>query len=246
MDTLAQLTGLALTALPALIKKFDTKAIHVGKTVERKYADILEYPEYTDKLLDSHIKYLADRGLDAAQVQREFGAIYGTPPHAPNLPNRIVVPLYLKGNAVSWQTRSIHPACEKAYRYLTCPPDKEVVWHKSIAYGMDSVRGDSVIVVEGLFDAWKLGPGAIHVFGISWLEAQVKTLAARFKNVFIMFDAKGPDDPNGKAQASGLRLARALSGLGISASVVDPQDSKDPGDWPLAKARSIRKELLGY
>ena len=139
----------------------------------------------------------------------------------------------------------MHPLCEKKWRYHTCPPNQEVVWHESILYGLDQVPGDTCVVVEGLFDVWKLGPGAVHCFGTSWIESQLMVLASRFKRVVVLFDSKGPDDPEGKAQASGTRLAQALAGLGVTSSVADAETDKDPGDMPIGEARAMMHALMG-
>jgi predicted transcriptional regulator len=202
----------------------------------------LVYPQYTGKLQANHIAYLRKRGLDAEQVIEEFGMIYGIPGHAPKLANHIVAPLYLDGEAVSYQCRSIVPTCPKEKRYWTCPPLQEKIWHKSILYGLDQVPGDTAVVVEGLFDCFKAGFGAVHCFGVSFLPAQVLVLAKRFKKVFVAFDSKGPSDPKGLAQRAGRELAEALSGLGVEAAVVDI-GAKDFGDLPLSEARSIMADL---
>ena len=245
VETLAQVTGLPAPSIGPLLQKYQVR--QVGGAIEetpKGGAEILKYPDGTGSLLPAHVNYLRNRGLDPDQVQQEFGKIYGTPPEAPELPNRIIVPLYLNGRAVSWQARNIHPLCDKRFRYHTCEPSREVVWHKECVYGLDSCIGDTGVVVEGVFDVFKCGPNAIHVFGTSWLDAQLRVIAGRFKRVFVMFDAQGPDDPQGKAQAAGLRLAQALAGLGVDAAVADPESSKDPGDWPIAEARAMMRKLL--
>ena len=244
VSTLSQLTGLLAPAVVQLLKKYQVRQIESKEVTPQGGAQHLEYPDCTGALLSSHISYLKKRGLDPDQVQSEFGMIYGTPAHAAELPNRLIAPLYLKGDAVSWQARSIHPACDKKYRYHTCPPAQEVIWHKETLYGLDQVPGDMCAVVEGLFDCWKLGPGAVHCFGTSWLDAQMYELATRFKRVVVMFDAMGPDDPQGKAQASGRRLAEALAGLGVVAAIADIESSKDPGDMPIEEARALMREII--
>lgn len=192
---------------------------------------------------DSAGRYLVRRGLDPDQVTAEFGQQYRTPGYAPNLPNRLVAPLYYEGEAVSWQARSVLKDCPKPLRYHTCPPELEVMYHKSLVYGLDSVRGDTAVVVEGLFDVWKLGPGAVHTFGVSFLPAQVGLLAKRFKRLFVMYDSKGEEDVLGLAQRQGLALAQAVSLLGVEAYQVDAESAKDPGDLSVGEARNVMREL---
>ena len=240
VETIAQLTGLSAPTIPALLKKYQTRHVQAQEEVLKGGATTLTYPDGTGPLLPAHLAYLKGRGLDPDQVQEEFGPIYGTGPMAAELPNRIIFPLYLEGKAVSWQARSIHPQCDQKYRYHTCPPDKEIIHHKNIAYGLDGVAGESVLICEGVFDVMKMGRGCCHLFGISWLNVQLNELANRFSSVYVMFDS----EPG--AQASGKRLAEALSGLGVISVIIDPECVKDPGEWPIDQARAVRKQLLGF
>jgi len=244
--TLKQVSGRSLQELAGLLERYKGW-VEVGEENERPKggAAVLKFPAYTSALIGSHKRYLKERGLDYEQVIAEFGEIYGTPGYAPLLPNRLVAPLYLDGQAVSYQARNILKECPKARRYHTCPPEEEIVYHRSTVYGLDACRGMSCVVVEGLFDVWKLGPGAVHTFGVAWLPAQLLTIAKRFKRVFVMYDSKGEDDPRGLAQRAGKELAAGLAGLGVDAATIDPEDAKDPGAWKLEDARRIMHELLG-
>lgn len=246
-ETLAALLGVPIGGVKALLDGCEVKGAFGPAEIQkpRGGAASLVYPVTAGPLQGNHIAYLRRRKLDPAQVEQEFGKQYGTLEHDPLLPNRLVAPLYYQGKAVSWQARNIHTKCPHALRYHTCPPEQEVTYHKDLVYGLSTAvqRGRTGVVVEGLFDVWKCGPGAMHTFGTAWLPAQLLLLAASFKRVYVMFDSKGPADPLGLAQQQGQRLAEALSLLGVEAFNVDPESAKDPGDWEYSEARSAMAEF---
>jgi len=247
-DTVAGLLNVSIGEALRQLEAFPLFYVPGEREEERPRggASALAFPKYARPLERDGTawRYLAlRRGLDPDRVRAEFGEQYETPGHAPELPNRLIAPLYIGGAAVSWQARAMAPNCPKPMRYHTCPPDREVVYHKSTVYGLDAVRGDTGVVVEGLFDCWKLGPGAVHTFGVSWLPAQLAVLAKRFRRLFVMYDSKGEADPLGDAQRQGRMLAEAASLLGVEAYAVDAENAKDPGDLPLEEARSLMKEL---
>ena len=49
---------------------------------------------------------------------------------------------------------------------------------------------DTVIVVEGPFDALRIGEGAIATLGSGWKNEQARLISTRFKRSYILFDAE--------------------------------------------------------
>ena len=245
VETVAHLLGQPLGNVFKLLERFPLFYTPGEVEVERPKGGAAKqlYPNGTGRPTPGVTNYLVRRGFDPDRVRAEFGDFYATPGHAPELPNRLIAPLYYQGRAVSWQARAIAPNCPKPLRYHTCPPEKEITYHKNLVYGLDSVRGDTGVVVEGLFDCWKLGPGAVHTFGVAWLPAQLSVLVKRFKRLFVMYDSQGPADPLGDAQAQGVALAQAASLLGVEAYAVDAESAKDPGDLTVEEARNVMQEL---
>ena len=244
-ETVAKLLNVSLPEVGRLLKEAeiapglnDPRLIH-AREEHVPNALKLTYPRYAAPITERGKNYLRRRGLDWRQVQDEFSTLMETPPYAQPaiMALRLVAPLIKDGREVSWQGRSMRDDCDKAFRYMTCPKELEVVFHKSVVYGMDQAQPfGKAVVVEGLFDVWKLGPGAVHTFGTSWSQAQLASLST-LKQVFVMFDSEAG------AQRAGRELAAALAGLGVRVSLIDPEDAKDPGEWPLDKARSVMREL---
>ena len=147
---------------------------------------------------------------------------------------RIVAPIEFEGRLVSYQCRDI--TGRAALPYLACAQENEVRDHKHCLYGMDLVPGHSVVIVEGIADVWRLGPGAIATFGIGYTTEQVD-LMRRWKRRFVLFDSADP-----QALEKAEQLADMLSGFGGWTEILEI-DSSDPGAMDQEDANDLMKEL---
>ena len=122
---------------------------------------------------------------------------------------KLVFPVYYKGAIVSYQERDIR----KKY-YKACKKEIAILNYKDILYNIDRAVSDFIVVVEGLFDVFRLGDDAVATFGTSWTKNQVKVLLP-YKKVIIMFDNE--DNADTKKRANG--LGAELSMLGVDVEV---------------------------
>jgi DNA primase len=86
--------------------------------------------------------------------------------------------------------------------------------------------------VEGVFDAWRIGDGAIATFGTQFTDEQL-LMISKFKQVFVMYDQDAIDDAH--------RLANILM-LFVPVKVLE-LDSGDPDDLEDYQVREIRRDL---
>lgn len=129
-------------------------------------------------------------------------------------------------------TKGIEP------RYKVCRREKELIDHRELLYDPDNAHGNTVMVVEGVTDVWRLGDGAVATFGTSLSKTSPQImLLQRFRKVFVIFDTEP------KAQAKAKWLRDQLSVLGIWAINVRLKTG-DPGDMTPEQALELRKELL--
>ena len=201
--------------------------VQVGK---RKRVD---FPLGTVELQPKHRDYLIGRNFDPDLLERIYG-LKGTGPLG-DYKFRIIAPVILDGKMVSYQGRDVTGKSD--LRYKACPLDLEVVHHKHTLYGIDLVKGDSVAVVEGITDVWRLGPGAVATFGTGFTKRQANTLIQRFKRVYLLFD------PEPKAQQVAEELSWVLGNVGIESYIIDLESSVDPGDMKQDDADNLMKEL---
>jgi DNA primase len=99
------------------------------------------------------------------------------------------------------------------------------------------VEGTKVILVEGITDVWRLGPGAIATFGIAFTKEQIKLLK-QFEEVFIWFDS----DRNAQRQAD--RIAQYISALGKEAEIINVGGYEDPASVPQKEAKKLVRQIL--
>lgn len=150
---------------------------------------------------------------------------------------RIIIPIMYNGRIVSYQGRDITGRAQN--RYLTLSREKSIIDPKTILYNSDNCTGESAVVVEGVFDAWRLGDGAIATLGTTVTDEQVKWLRdRRFRSIYILFD------PEGKAQARAIKLAKRLGTICNRMTCIDVIDMEwehDPGDLTDDEVLQVRK-----
>ncbi len=147
------------------------------------------------------------------------------------VPWRLFIPIEMNGFTVSWTTRSISDTTVP--RYINATPKEEKLNPKSLLFGEDHVT-HGVIVVEGPFDVFKIGKGAVATMGVGYSQKQVARIA-KYPLRVICFDNER------EAQARAERLCRDLEvfqGETIKVNL----SSKDPGsasDKELEKLRRL-------
>ena len=213
--------------LRSLYRGREEKAFSAGLEPARP-GKSLALPVNTKPLSDRHQRYLKNRGFDPSSLLPLWD-LQGTGPVG-TYKLRIIAPVYHDNRLVSYIGRDITDRSAK--KYLPCPAEKELRPHKQCLYGLDLVPRDSVVVVEGITDVWRLGPGAVATFGSKFTLAQVNILA-QFKTCHVMYDAD--------AEASADKLAGHLSVMGIDVDVLIPET--DPAELPQEEADNLMISL---
>ena len=106
-------------------------------------------------------------------------------------------------------------------------------------YGLDEVDTDTLVVVEGITDVWRLGPGAVATFGTGYKPSQI-LMMSQFERIFLLFDSE-QDDPNAIKRSE--ELANTLSSIGKEVEIIE-LDEGDPGDLKQEDADHLMKDLL--
>lgn len=198
------------------------------------------------KISEPHIKYLEGRGFDPEELEF-YHNILGTTDigtwNGIDFRYRVIIPVFdVDGNLCTFQGRDYTGRQE--LRYKCCPVDMAVTHHKHLLYGAELARNrDRIVVVEGVFDQWRMGPGAVATFGTSLTREQVNLLT-NWKEVILLFD------PEPEAQAHAHEYANDIASCGISVEVCAAEfgldkngNPRDPGDLTPDEARGIMAEL---
>lgn len=183
-----------------------------------------------------HREYFEGRKLDVDKMQARYGLRFCGP--YGRYKYRVIIPVKHKGRIVSFTSRDVTGKC--AARYLSCPTNEERKSIKDCLLGddiADDMGLDDVIVVEGPFDAMKMGIGAVAVMGIEFSEKQVRKIA-RFKRSWLLFD------PNERPAMIAQEKLFALLGTypRHTCTILDLGDTeKDPGELSHSDVRKVWK-----
>ena len=239
-ETIKELTQLPWPKIYEITKEYDVLIFEEDKQQAKiKKKSRLQLPDGTDGYVDGGacINYLAKRNFDWKELFREWG-VQATG-HRGDYKFRIIIPIYFHGRLVSYQARAIDD--ENVPKYMLCPNEESLIDRKSILFGMDNVPGDSVVVVEGVFDVFRLGPGAVATFGINYTRDQI-SLLKNYKRVLIMFD----NEKNAYTQA--MKLCNELDVLGVEAYVWawpdDFREGFDPSELSNKDAKLAMERFL--
>jgi len=206
---------------------------HTAKSWPRAGQGKLTLPAGLQPCGLKHLGYLQSRGFRPLEIEREWH-LQGTG-HVGGYKFRIFAPIYLDGVMVSYQCRDI--TGKQSPPYKSCPTDYEIYHHKHTLYGIDKVVDKMAIIVEGIMDVWKLGPGAVATFGTGFTPEQVRLSSQRLDNIFIMFDQEE------EAGRQGEKLANQLEGLGKQVTILDNYGAPDPALLEDIEAEYIMKWL---
>lgn len=206
-----------------------------------QHPDELQWPVGTGPLKSYHKKYLHSRGFDIRELENVWN-VHGIDHRGDRLRFRILVPIYFNNQPISYTARDIYDKTD--LKYISCDLETEVYPHKYTLYGYDiAAPMKKCIVVEGAFDAWKMGPGAVSTFGIEWTWQQAHLLAKTFDKIVILYDT----EEQACRQASDLEYEITLYNPNIDVQVQQLFYSvaKDPGELKLKTARQLATEFLG-
>jgi len=197
-------------------------------------------------LQQCHRNYLTGRGFDPDLLIARHG-IVGTDLvgswQGIDFRYRIIIPVYdVSGKLCTFQGRDY--TGQQELRYKCCPVDMAVTHHKHLLYGAELSRNrDRIVVVEGVFDQWRMGPGSVATFGTSLTREQLNMLS-RWPEVVFLFD------PEPEAQQRARNYAVDLAACGCRVEVCSAElgydkngSPRDPGDLTEHEALPLRKEL---
>lgn len=242
-EVVAELTAVKGFDLKQLLSEYRTTSkarSRSSKASTKGGADRLKLP-LCGELCKPHIRYLESRGFDPVKLESLWG-LMGTKGIG-RYKNRIIAPVHLNGTMVSYQGRDV--TGKQELRYKACAIEKEVVHHKHTLYGIDHCK-DSIVVVEGISDVWRLGYGAACTFGIKFTTSQLRMIASK-KRRYVLFDTQDPQArEQGKKLADMLALLPGLTEyieLGSTHAWINPKAGKDPGNLTQREANAIMAEL---
>ena len=234
-ETVQALLGVPGVEARGIITRYASDSPRASQPQDQRiFAKSVVFPAGMSEMEQGHRLYLIKRNFDPNEIKNTW-KVQGTNHIDPDYKWRIIAPITFRGQVVSYQARDIGDFQEPKYR--ACPPEYEVVSHKDVLYGFDEARGDSVVVVEGITDVWRLGPGAVATFGTKWTKPQALLMIQKWDKIFLLFD---PDDPG---RLAGLSLYHFLRGFKENVELLELNGYSDPGSMPDSEAKYLMKGL---
>lgn len=179
-----------------------------------------------------HTRYLKERKFDPDKLQKIWG-IQGIGLSCRVNPWSIYIPITHKRKVVSWTTRKTGKG--EGPRYNSAKPQEERIHHKTLLGGEQYVR-DTIIVTEGPFDAFNIGPGAIWTSGLSVTTEQIVRIS-KYPIRVICFDSSD------EAQVVSNNLCEMLYCFdGKTYNVC--LDANDPGSASSKEIKKLRRMFL--
>lgn len=223
-QTLSLLANVPQHQIYPLLKNIDrVKAISLPRTGK------LQIPKGVGELLPAHKRYLRERGYDPDEVEELWG-VKGIG-ISTRLAWRLWLPITLGFETVSWTTRAIGKA---DLRYISARREEEAIDHKSLLYG-EELAGHAIVITEGPFDAWRIGPGAVCTFGLNYTGPQVQRMAS-YPVRAVCFDNAA------KPQSIARKLADTLA-LFPGETYVVQLSGKDADTSPRKELEELRKRF---
>jgi len=225
-DVLKELTGEPYSACQTL-----SETLHEPTAAKDRLprGGKLRLPAGIGKFEEAHRRYLEGRQFDLDELSEKWGvAGIGI---AARLAWRIFVPITHEGETVSWTTRSL----SKRGRYINASAEEEIVNPKSFLFGEEHCI-HTIIIVEGPFDLFKVGYGAVATMGVGYSPEQFARMT-KYPNRIVCFD----NEPI--AQRRALTLCNDLEEYpGETTNVV--LKAKDPGSAFPFEISQLRKKFL--
>lgn len=161
----------------------------------------IELPEYYEELHPSVYRIYRHyatikRGLSWETIYRHKIGYCHFGPFA----FRIIIPIYQQGKLVSFAARAVTSKQEPKVRFPYKVEQSRILFNYDLAS-----HQKEMVLTEGIFQALRVGPQGVAVFGSKLSDAQMVLLSkAKAKRYTVMFDADKP------GQRGGLRVYNRL------------------------------------
>lgn len=194
-----------------------------------------------DQSVPERVKqYLKERNVDPKQLEAECAACWCPNPTG-NGVGRIVFPVYRNSKLVGWQGRALPEDCSKTVpKYWTC--GSKANW----LFNLDRARWFPFgVLVEGVFDVFRVGIQGICRFGKTTSISQLRMLVSCWgdQGIIVLPDMNDPDALPDAIKETTEWNARNL--FKEEAKVVIIPKGKDPGSLDHETLVKLIKEQTG-
>ena len=176
----------------------------------------------------AHLEFLKKRRFDVSVIEKYD--LYATGPIG-DYKHRLIIPIYMNNRMLGFVGRDV--SGKSPIPYKNSSDVYSIKDAKQCLYNVDNVPRKTVVIVEGVFDAWRIGDGAVATFGTRYTHEQLLLLRG-MRRAFVMYDA----DANFLAH----KLAHDISSIVPNVEVLELIGG-DPADLTTEDVKSLRKEI---
>lgn len=240
-QALSLVTNIPSNQIKELIEQYQGRNLLLNK-LNKKQAQATKLKLPTDGFTKSERQYLLSRNFSPRLLKEKYKVVGGG--LTGSWKYRIIIPLILNGQIVSWTGRSILPKETlkklKIPRYKNLSIEQSVIDPKSILYNLDNCKNKVAVLTEGAFDVMRLGDDFFCSFGTELTQSQISIIGQRFEKIFIMFDDEI------KAQNKARKFGLQIASIGVEVEIVNAYadfNKNDGGELNNEEVMIIRKEL---
>lgn len=169
-------------------------------------------------LSPNHKAYLKKRGFNPDTLEELYN-LHSVGPVG-EYKNRIIVPIMHKYRLITFTSVDISDDTDTRYKH--CADELSIIPIKHHLCGIEKTNGHTIIVVEGLFDWWRFGDGAVPSWGVKLTKEQIYMLSK-----FQYIKTVGDGDKAGWGMNE--HIANELSPF-ATVKIFDLDDGIDPDD----------------
>lgn len=212
-----------------IAESFSKEGFTDTEEISAEYQEKAHLPiEATKKFSDMHLNFLKSRRYTEEVIDKYD--LYATGPIG-FYKHRIIIPVYMRRTLMGFVGRDVSGISLIPYKNSSSTHSVKNIKH--CLYNIDNVPRKTVVIVEGILDAWRIGDGAVATFGTKYTHDQLLFLKGMDK-VFVLFDAD--------AVSLAYKLAHDIATIITSVEVLELSDG-DPDNLSEKEVKELRKVL---
>lgn len=151
---------------------------------------------------------------------------------------RMIIPVFMNGHMVNFAGRAVSGQEPK---YKNCPNARAPMPINDTIYGYDEIQeGETLVLVEGPLDRWRLGKGSYATWGLTLTNAQANLLYHKKpKKLVFLYDADVREDREKLTV-----IDKSIAKIWYCPVEVFIMDSGDPDSLRDIQARELMEKLL--
>jgi len=210
-----------------IIKKYSTDLESYEDDIVLPATEVFLPEEAISKFPPLHLNYLKSRSFGLGTIKKyNLKACYQFGKYS----YRIIIPFYYKKKLITFTTRDVTGKSDK--KYLNAPSEKSIYKTTDTFYNIDNVFSDSVLIVEGTTDVWRIGNNSVALSTTAISHHQIKMLInKRIKRAVVLLDPNQEDN----AERIGARLSMFMD------TKIFLLDEEDPADMNEKQIKEIRR-----